>query len=277
MPFVAALLQSAQAPAPFFRFAGFDFRPGGLTLLAAAPGAGKTSWLLALLAEATRQRVPAALLCYELTPDEIIDRLREQAAGLVVGPHEEITTEEERQQQERLIANAAGLFLDTPSARDTPERLRTRIRDAFADKKGPVLVGVDYLQRVPYVDSLGRLLGPDQGRDGVVTGVFKQMAQEEGWHIILVAALEKGSFAFEEHQRLLQTNPATALAALLGDERVAYDPDRVLVLFRSETLSCGCCYNLNMLVAKDRTGPVRRLAWRFYGRRYLPVRLEDAA
>ena len=41
----------------FGTYAGLPFWGGGLTLLAAAPGIGKTSWMLRMLLEAASERV----------------------------------------------------------------------------------------------------------------------------------------------------------------------------------------------------------------------------
>lgn len=275
MPFLSQV-QDAAPYHPFGVFAGLPFWPGGLTLVAAAPGVGKTSWVLRILAEAARQGHPAALLCYEHSPEELRYRLRAQAAGLVFGPHPtgDETTKQGIQAIEERLAESARLYLYHPSDRtDTPERLERLLLDELgAMARRPVLVGVDYLQRVPYVDFAGRILTADQGRDGAVAAAFKRMALENGWHIVLIASLEKSRFHADrnviEH---LQENPGAALAALLGDERVAYEADRVLVLFRSRTRNCGCCYDWTLIAAKDRIAPLRVQWWVFWGRRFLPV------
>lgn len=75
-------------PYTFFgTFAGLPFWLGGLTLLAAAPGIGKTSWLLRMLFEASSRWVPAVLGCYEHTSEELKFRLTMQAKALVAGAH----------------------------------------------------------------------------------------------------------------------------------------------------------------------------------------------
>ena len=77
-------------PYQFFgTFAGLPFWPGGLTLLAAAPGVGKTSWLLRVVFEAAIAGFPAALGCYEHTAEELKYRLRLQCQAAIAGPHGE--------------------------------------------------------------------------------------------------------------------------------------------------------------------------------------------
>jgi hypothetical protein len=61
------------------------------------------------------------------------------------------------------------------------------------------------------------------------------------------------------------------LSALLGDERVPYDADRVLVVQRKgEVRDCGCV-PLEVITLKDRTGPPRRFPMQFWGERFYPA------
>lgn len=276
MPFLSQI-QDATPYHPFGMFAGLPFWPGGLTLVAAAPGVGKTSWVLHILAEAARQGHPAAFLCYEHSPEELRYRLRAQAAGLVFGPHPtgEETTGKGIQAIEERLAESARLYLHHPNDRtDTPERLERLLLDELsAMARRPVLVGVDYLQRVPFVDFSGRILTAAQGRDGAVAAAFKRMALENGWHILLIAALEKNRFTAKSLAEALRVNPAAALGALLGDERVVYEADRVFVLFREGTHPCGCCYDWRLIVAKNRIGPLQNLYLSFWGQRFLPAEM----
>jgi replicative DNA helicase len=71
----------------FGTFAGLPFWGGGLTLLSAAPGIGKTSWVLRMLLNAAALGMPSALGCYEHTEDELKFRLSKQAEAMIGGPH----------------------------------------------------------------------------------------------------------------------------------------------------------------------------------------------
>jgi predicted ATP-dependent serine protease len=64
-------LGNPQPYTPFGVFAGLSFWGGGATLLAAAPGIGKTSWLLRMIYEAACLHIPSAIGCYEHTPEEL--------------------------------------------------------------------------------------------------------------------------------------------------------------------------------------------------------------
>src|ERR1051325_5971471 len=85
-----ARIASTGIPNPyrfFGMYAGLPFWGGGLTLLAAAPGIGKTSWMLRMLLEAASERMPCAIGCYEHTEDELKYRLSKQAEAKMSGAH----------------------------------------------------------------------------------------------------------------------------------------------------------------------------------------------
>ena len=60
------------------------------------------------------------------------------------------------------------------------------------------------------------------------------------------------------------------LAALLGDERVPYEADRVLFTGRGETLPCGCVRLLTQTL-KDSAGPLNAWEMTFWGKRFYPA------
>ena len=65
------------------------------------------------------------------------------------------------------------------------------------------------------------------------------------------------------------------LSALLGDERVPYEADRILVVQRSgEVRQCGCA-PLKVITLKYRTGPPRRFPMQFWGERFYPALEEE--
>jgi len=80
-------LGNPQPYPPFGVFAGLSFWGGGLTLLAAAPGIGKTSWLLRVIFESACLHIPSAIGCYEHTPEELRFRLFLQMEAIMGGLH----------------------------------------------------------------------------------------------------------------------------------------------------------------------------------------------
>lgn len=249
-------LGNPQPYTPFGVFAGLSFWGGGLTLLAAAPGIGKTSWLLRMIFESACQHIPAAIGCYEHTPEELRFRLFLQTEGMTAGPHAKAS----QSMVEAALARASeAVLLALNSREDTVRALEDMlIHDYAFPIQGPALIAVDYLNRVPVVGLTG-MLG-EEGRSGEAAAALREMARDHGWAIIAAAALKSERF-----------NDGDDLSALLGDERVPYEADRVLVVNRSsEVHDCGCA-PLEVITLKDRTGPARRWPMQFWGERFYPA------
>jgi hypothetical protein len=84
------------------------------------------------------------------------------------------------------------------------------------------------------------------------------------WAILCPAALEKDSFTVGEE-----------LSALMGDERVPYEADRVLLVRQEgDKKPCGCG-ELIVHTLKDRTGPVRTWHLGFFGQRFFVAMREE--
>ena len=123
---------------------------------------------------------------------------------------------------------------------------------------GSALVAVDYLNRVPVVGLTGMM--NEEGRSGEAAAALRALARQHGWAVIAAAALKSDHF-----------NDSDDLSALLGDERVPYEADRVLVVQRNgEVGSCGCV-PLEVITLKDRTGPPSRWPMQFWGARFYPA------
>ncbi len=249
-------LGNPQPYIPFGLFAGLPFWGGGLTLLAAAPGIGKTSWLLRMLYEAAASHFPAAIGCYEHTPEELRYRLYLQVEAVTSGPHAEaLQVEVER----RLARASEAVLLSLNSQEDTVRALEDVLLHDYAfPVLGPALVAVDYLNRVPVVSLTGMM--NQAGRSGEAAAALRELARHHSWAVIAAAALKSDHFSTVDD-----------LAALLGDERVPYEADRVVVVQRSgEVQSCGCV-PLEVITLKDRTGPPTRWPMQFWGERFYPA------
>jgi hypothetical protein len=241
---------------PFGTFAGLSFWGGGLTLLAAAPGIGKTSWLLRMLFEAASVHISSAIGCYEHTPEELRYRLFLQVEALTNGPH----TQAPQERVEMALAQASeAVLLSLNSQEDTVRALEDMlIHDYAFPVQGPALVAVDYLNRVPVIGLTGMM--NEDGRSGEAAAALREVARHHGWAVIAAAALKSENFTDGDD-----------LSALLGDERVPYEADRVLVVQRSgQVQECGCV-GLEVITLKDRTGPPRRWSMQFWGQRFYPA------
>ena len=244
-------------PYQFFgTFAGLPFWPGGLTLLAAAPGVGKTSWLLRVAFEAAVAGFPAALGCYEHTAEELKYRLRLQIEAAIVGPHDDAN----ETQVENLLASGSETVLQELSDREDTLRAIEEIllEDYGFPDKGPALLAVDYLQRVPVVGLTG-LVAEDR-RSGEAAAELRKLARRHDWAVMAACALQSEHFS-----------NGSDLSALLGDERVPYEADRVLLIQRGEILQdCGCGV-LDVHTLKNRIGPARDWQLMFWGARFYPA------
>lgn len=249
-------LGNPQPYTPFGVFAGLSFWGGGLTLLAAAPGIGKTSWLLRMLYEAASSQIPSAIGCYEHTPEELRYRLYRQVEAITSGPH---NPARERQVETSIARASEAVLLNLSYQEDTVRALEDMLlHDYGFPLQGPAFLAVDYLNRVPVVGLTG-MMG-EEGRSGEAAAALRALARQHGWAVIAAAALKSESFKDGED-----------LSALLGDERVPYEADRVLLVQRTEAVrSCGCA-PLEVLTLKDRTGPARRWPIQFWGARFYPA------
>lgn len=246
----------------FGTFAGLPMWPGGMTLLSAAPGIGKTSWLLRMVMEAAAGRFPAALGCYEHTAQELKYRVRKQAEAALSGAH----GKPETRQVETLLARSSEAVLLSLSPRDDTIRAveEVLIKDYRFPEQGPAVVCLDYLSRIPVIGLTGMLA--ENERIGQAAVELKSLARKHGWAVIVAAAVKKETF-----------DRSGDLAALAGNEDVPYEADRVLFMRRlGIPKDCGC---VDVLVEteKDRTGPIRNYPLMFWGERFYPAMPDEFA
>lgn len=235
------------------------FWSGGLTLLAAAPGVGKTSWMLRMIAEAAANNVPAAIGCYEHTPEELAFRLRSQATGRAIGPHGSVTSPTDQAAVDQQVALwSTTVLLELSDREDTVRMLEDTLVHHYAFPEcGPALLAVDYLQRVPVVNIGG--IVPEEQRAGEAAAALRSMSRRREWAIVAASATKAGSFDARD----------AGLGVLLGDERVPYEADRVIWVTPELIEDCGCArWRVDML--KDRTDRTTAFPMVFWGERFYP-------
>jgi predicted ATP-dependent serine protease len=234
---------------PFGTFAGLTFWPGGLTLVGAMPGIGKTSWLIRMVREAAQGGVQAALGNYEHTEEELQYRANLQAEAVVGGPHGEVDPGKVAQEAARSSEMVLLALNQDVTIRALEQKL---IKDNQFPAYGPALIAVDYLSLIPVL-GVGRMLIDVNERTGAATEELREMAKRHKWAVIAAAALdEEGHF--------------------LGDERVVYRADRTLKIYRKEQAARECgCIRLTVKVEKDRTAHIRQYELDFWGARFYPA------
>jgi hypothetical protein len=253
---VGTVTQSS--PYEFFgTFGGIPFWPGGLTLLPASPGAGKTSLLLRILFEGAMAGIPSGIVCYEHTEDELKFRLRRQAQAMAAGAHQAL---EENDTERQLAKCSAAVLIAADYKEDTVRGMEDQLIKTYGfPVRGPALVAVDYLNVIPVVGLTGMV--PVEFRSGEAAAALRGLAKKHGWAVIAAAALKSDSF----------TKVLPGLEDLFGDERVAYEADRVFYMKKEGApRDCGCV-SLTIHALKDRTDRIRTWPMDFWGERFYPA------
>jgi hypothetical protein len=252
-----------QSPYEFFgTFGGLPFWPGGLTLLAASPGAGKTSLLLRMVFEGAAEGIPSAMACYEHTEQELKFRLYRQAQAMVAGAHNEV---DDRRIEKQLAHCSTAVLLATDYREDTVRGMEDALLKMYGfPASGPALVAVDYLNVIPVVGLTG--LVPVEFRSGEAAAALREVAKKHGWAVIAAAALRSEGFSKE----------MPGLEDLFGDERVPYEADRVFFIKKEGSpRDCGCV-GLSVHALKDRTARVRTWPMDFWGERFYPALADES-
>jgi len=239
---------------PFGTFAGLTFWPGGLTLIGAMPGIGKTSWLIRIVREAAQSGFQAALGCYEHTDEELQYRANLQAEAVVGGAHGLVDPERAAHEAARSSEMVLLALTQDITVRALEQKL---IKQYQFPEHEPALIAVDYLSLVPVLGIGGMVTVKE--RTGAATEELREMAKRHRWAVVAAAALE-------ENDRFL------------GDERVGYRADRTLIIYRKEeaTRDCGCI-RLVVKVDKDRTAHIREYELDFWGERFYPALPDEFA
>lgn len=232
---------------------GLRLRPQTFWLVAGPPGAGKTSFLVRLGAEAVEQGVPAVLVAYEPTEGEVRARLRGLARARLGGPHGEVAEEAVRAMLGRWLG--FGVLAADPAV-DTVSLVREALTTDGGLRPGrPALVLVDYLGLVPVFGGEGGLLAPTV-RAGEAAAALRQLCRQTGWTVVAAAALRREEW----------TEGRRELFGVFGDERVVYEADGVLLLEPGSARPCGC-RPVRVHRLKDRWGPTGVETWTFWGER----------
>lgn len=260
------------SPYEFFgTFAGLPFWSGSLTLLAAEPGLGKTSWLLRMVHQAATENIPAALGCYEHTAEELKFRLEMQAQAVVSGAHDQADPEKV---DVELAKGCQAVLLPLSDREDTLRAIEeTLLEDYGFPRHGPALLAVDYLQRMPVVGVIGRVT--EDLRAGEAAADLRRLSRKRGWGIVAAAALKASSFQVDSPGESWHSKAETGLGALLGDERVPYEADRVYYMTRNGVVQACGCVSLKIRTLKNRVGPLTTFPMQFWGERFYPAQNDE--
>lgn len=217
-----------------------------LTLIAARPSVGKTSFISVAVDNIAARGEPAALISAEMEPEAI--------AGNLLAAHSGVSTARFRRKETLTEDNWQAIVQSVQQVQDRPfyivKDVQTlthvaswtrRLREQF----GVRLVAIDYLQ----------LLGDPQARDrqrevAAVSRGLKQIAKAEDVAVVALAMIGRDA---EKRQ-----DKRPSLSDLRESGALEADADLVVILYREEmhkpkddNAGVG-----ELIVAKNRTGPV---------------------
>ena len=158
-----------------------------------------------------------------------------------------------------LARASEAVLLSLNSQEDTVRALEDMlIHDYAFPVKGPALIAVDYLNRVPVVGLTGMM--NEEGRSGEAAAALREMARHHGWAVIAAAALKS-----EVSKMVMICLPCWAMNVSRMKRTVCWWFKR-----SGEVRECGCA-PLEVITLKDRTGPARRCPMQFWGERFYPA------
>lgn len=211
------------------------FRSGELVLLAGTQGLGKTTFALQMVRNVAAEGGRAVMFSYEHESGTLLERLLalEAAAAGSVAPVHTIRRALERPGPGGLAARldtvpggsaalrtvsayADRLYLVEATARHTDlDEVERVIRTVHDQAQEPILVAVDYLQKVPVAGV------PDEERTTIVVEALKDLTLTLDLPILAIVASEKDSLAPGRRMRAQD---------LRGSSALAYEADIILVM-----------------------------------------------
>lgn len=254
MPAVNARIERAKAGIMGLRTGFLDLdrlvhalEPGDVTIVAARPGAGKTSLALAIAEHhAVDQQSPVAVFSMEMSSEQLVQRLlssnaRVPLSGIRSGRLDDREMSRLVEAQARLTA--APLYID-PAGALSPTELRARAR-RLVTKHGIKLAIVDYVQLMQVRGSENRTNEVSE-----ISRNLKAIAKELNIPIIALSQLNRG---VENRE-----NKRPRLADLRESGGLEQDADIVLFIYRDEMYNESSKERgiAELIVAKNRNGPL---------------------
>jgi replicative DNA helicase len=230
-----------------------NFQPGDVYVFAARPGQGKTALLLSVLLNAARQGKRAAFFSLEMSREKVVNRLISQEAGLDsqllnVGKIGEEQWPVFTKGLERM--NPYPIYVDdTPAI--TPLQVLTRCRRLNLRSGRLNLVAIDYLQ---LMKPGGRAENRTQ-EIGLISRAVKTLAKELNVPVLVAAQLNR------EVEKRADKRPQLSDLREGGD--IEADADAVVFLYQPDANDKGNSPQIELIIAKQRNGPVGTVSTRF--------------
>lgn len=245
-------VQSLTTPWPELDRWMTGLRPGGLYVVAARPGVGKTIVGSSIAWNTAQCGKRALLFSVEMTRTDMARRIMSAAAGV---DYARLMRGWINDAESATIAALCGReavdrLLIEDTTRLTVDDIRAISRARHREPDGLAVVVVDYLQLLTSVDK--RL--PREQQVSEQSRAMKILAGELGIPVVLVAQLNRQSEARADRKPLMSD--------LRESGAVEQDADAVLLLWRDEL---GAPDQIDMTVAKNRFGMTGTLPLDFAG------------
>ena len=231
------------------------FKPGQMIVVAARPGVGKSTLGLDIARHAAiRQGKTAAIFSLEMTASEIVMRLLSAEARVAIH-HMRGGTMGNREWEAISAAvnkvQGAPIVIDDSPNMTMPE-IRSKAR-RIQKQHGLDLIVLDYLQLM----TSGKRVENRQVEVSEFSRQIKLLAKELEVPIIAISQLNRGS-----EQR---TDKTPMISDLRESGSIEQDADIVMLLSRPDMNGEERAGEADIIVAKNRSGPVRTVAVSFQG------------
>lgn len=221
--------------------------PGSFTVIASRPGAGRTTLALTMLrAVAIRHGVPAALFTFEMSKDDVVQRVLSAEARIRLSDMRagRMSDDDWSRMAKRMSEIVDGpLFIETGAAPDLDALSRAVVR--AVDEQGLRLVVVDPMSAI-----VARSFANNRERESTEVGRrLKALAMELGVAIVGCADLGRSA-----HYR---TDKRPLLSDLGESDGLAHSADVVVLLHRldHEERDHPRAGEADLIIAKNRHGP----------------------
>jgi replicative DNA helicase len=241
-----------------------SLRPGGLYVLAARPGVGKTSFALKIVAHVAghaEERQGVLFFSLEVDRKDLVKKLLSAEAGIDFKALE--TGALEPHENERL-AEAAQSFktwqLDLMDVSDlTVQTLRSVVKRRMLETHGQLkLVVLDYLQLL----SSARPDASEYEKVSDISRVLKVMARELRLPVLALSQMSRDS-----EKGVSSTPREPRLSDLRGSGSIEQDADAVIFMHRADSgdgSRADEVRKIKIIVAKNRFGPTGQTAMDFH-------------
>jgi len=240
-------------------------RPGGLYILAARPGVGKTSFALSIVENICAnpdERHGALFFSLEVDRVDLVKKLLCARAGISFADMERGQVEgEEFAELERQAEDIRGWALDLMDVSDlTVQGLRSIVKRHMLERgneAGTGVVVIDYLQLL----SSAKSDTTEYEKVSEITRTLKIMAKELRLPVLALSQMNR------EFERSGGKSREPRLSDLRGSGSIEQDADAVLFLHRvdeSEEQAAESGRDVKLVVAKNRFGPLGAVSLKFF-------------